>query len=41
MNDTIGLDGFKVNKSEHGYAWNNLFINPLEIQEEKDIIITN
>lgn len=29
MNETIGLDGIKVNKSADGYDWNGLIIREL------------
>lgn len=39
MNETIGLDGIKVQKSNEGYQWNGLIINEFEhfSQEEVDI----
>lgn len=30
MNETIGLDGIKVEKTKDGYKWNGLAINIVE-----------
>lgn len=30
MNETIGLDGIKVEKGKDGYVWNGLAINVVE-----------
>jgi len=43
MNDTVGLDGLKVEKTADGYIWNNLVLNPITVQanEEQSINLKN
>lgn len=35
MNETIGLDGTKVEKTKDGYIWNGLAINIVEHQSNQ------
>jgi mannose-6-phosphate isomerase class I len=34
MKDQVGLDGLEVERTEHGYIWNNLVLNPQELKGE-------
>jgi hypothetical protein len=35
MNETVGLDGIKVEKAKDGYIWNGLVINIVEHQSNQ------
>ena len=34
MKDELGLDGMEVEKTQHGFFWNNLLLNPVDIKDE-------
>ena len=34
MKDQVGLDGLEVERTEHGYIWNDLVLNPQELKGE-------
>ena len=34
MKDELGLDGMEVEKTQHGFIWNNLLLNPIDIKDE-------
>ena len=34
MKDDIGLDGLEVERTDKGYIWNNLILDPQELKEE-------
>lgn len=34
MKDELGLDGMEVKKTEKGFLWNNLILNPICIKDE-------
>ena len=34
MKDQLGLDGMEVEKTEKGFLWNNLVLNPITIKDE-------